>query len=131
MYKFLFFYFFISSFRAYKLNNTPLFSNNFYKLTFKPNDMLDILTSIKEYTIITDNDNDVLLYNNFTSLHNNVYFVNVNNLLDKKDMLSYLNEKYSNIDTGENLWLFYRGFMLGSRDTIIRCINKYNQSYTF
>jgi hypothetical protein len=133
MYKYLLGFFFIYifntyPFHAYKLNNTPLFSNNLHKLLFKANDMLDILTSIKEYTIITDNENDKHLYDILNGLHKNVYFINLNNLLDKDNILSYLKERYNNIDTGENLWIFYRGFMLGSRESINQIIKKNNNT---
>jgi hypothetical protein len=92
----------------------------------KPNDMINLLTSIREYTIITEGDKnknleELMLINNM-----NVYYANVNNLLNKDEVLSYLKTKYSHLDSGENLWIFYKGFILGSRDVIYGIIKKHN-----
>ena len=126
-YKLFIFAFFFNLVFSFKSNNTPLFTNSISKLTMKPNDMINLLTSIKEYTIITEgNDNknleELMLNNNM-----NVYYADVNNLLNKDEVLSYLKTKYCNLESGENLWIFYKGFILGSRDVVYGIVKKHNK----
>ena len=107
-------------------NNTPLHIKNFYNLSMKPKDMLDVLTSIREYTIITDNDNNRELSDLLNNINKNSYFININNLIDKENIIEYLKNKYSHLDSGENLWIFYKGFILGSREVIYDIVKKKN-----
>jgi hypothetical protein len=95
-------------------------------MSMTPKNMLDVLTSIKEYTIITDNDENKKLVDLLNNINKNVYYINTNNLLDKENIIKYLKEKYSHLETGENLWIFYRGFILGSRNEIYNIIDKTN-----
>ena len=105
----------------FKNNNTPLFTNSISKLTMKPNDMINLLTSIKEYTIITDGTTNKNLEELMLKNDMNVYYADVNNLLNKDEVLSYLKTKYSHLESSENLCIFYQGFILGLRD-VIYCI---------
>jgi hypothetical protein len=121
--------FYISSFilygiSAYINNNMPLYNKNLFSMKMNPKNMLDILTSIKEYTIITDNEVNKELVDLLNSINKNAYFVNTNNLLDKDNIISYLKDNYSHLDSGENLWIFYRGYILGSREVIYDTVNK-------
>jgi hypothetical protein len=123
-YKFIPFLFILNIVFSYKNNNTPLYSKNFFSIQMSPKNMLDVLTSIKEYTIITDNETNKELVDLLNTVNKNAYFVNTNNLLDKDSMIQYLKEKYSHLDSGENLWIFYKGFILGSREVIYDVISK-------
>jgi hypothetical protein len=109
---------------AYKYNNTPLYNKSLFSMSMNPKNMLDILISIREYTIITDNENDKELVELLNSVNKNTYFININNLLDKENILNVLKEKYSHLDSGENLWIFYKGFILGSREVIYDIVKK-------
>jgi len=109
---------------CFKNNNTPLFNNGISKLTMKPNDMINLLTSIKEYTIITEGENNKSLEELMLNNNMNVYYADVNNLLNKDEILSYLKLKYSHLESGENLWIFYKGFILGSRDVVYGMVEK-------
>ena len=123
LYNIIIFTLFFNYIVCFKNNNAPLFDNAIYKLNMKPNDMINVITSIKEYTIITDNNNNKNLEELMIKNDMNVYYININNLLDKDDILSYLKTKYSHLDSGENLWIFYKGFILGSRDVIFSIVN--------
>jgi len=120
------FLFILSTINSYKCNNTPLYNKNLFTMSMTPKNMLDVLTSIKEYTIITDNDENKKLVDLLNNINKNVYYINTNNLLDKENIIKYLKEKYSHLETGENLWIFYRGFILGSRNEIYNIIDKTN-----
>jgi hypothetical protein len=112
---------------VYSFKNKLLPLNNEYlnnKHLMKPNDMINYLTSFKDYTIITTDDNcksieDLMIKNDMK-----VYYVNLNNLLDKNEILDILINKYNNFDSSENLWIFYRGFFIGSRYDIYKIIKK-------
>jgi len=125
-YKLFILYIFFSVIYGFKNNNTPLFTNSINKLTMQPNDMINLLTSIKEYTIITEGDKNKNLEELMLNNKMNVYYADLNNLLNKNEILSYLKSKYSHLESGENLWIFYKGFILGSRDVIYGIINKKN-----
>ena len=125
-YKLFIFAFFLNlvSCFSFKNNNTPLFTNSISKLTMKPNDMINLLISIKEYTIITEGTTNKNLEELMLKNDMNVYYADVNNLLNKDEVLSYLKTKYSHLESGENLWIFYQGFILGSRDVVYGIIKK-------
>jgi hypothetical protein len=54
----------------------------------------------------------------------NVYYLNLDNLLDTNDILTFLRKKYNNYDSGEDLWVFHKGFFIGSYNDIIQIIDK-------
>jgi len=64
----------------------------------KPEDMVQYVSSFKDYTIISDNDKnkDLELF----MLKNNLqtYYFSLNNLLNKKEVLDYLLKKYKKTD---------------------------------
>jgi hypothetical protein len=124
LYKFIIFFFFINLTFGFKPNNTPLFNNGINKLSLNPSNMIDLLISIKEYTIITDNDSNKDLEELMARNNLNVYYINLNNLLDKNDILSYLKQNYNNLESAENLWIFYKGYIIGSRNEINNIILK-------
>lgn len=87
-------------------------------LLLKPNNMIDYLTSIKDYTIITVGEANRELENKLGEKEYKVYYVNLENILQYNDILEYLKIKYKNYNSGEDLWIFYKGFFLGSREDI-------------
>jgi Flp pilus assembly CpaF family ATPase len=102
------------------LNNNLLNKN----LLMKPNDMIDYLTSIKDYTIITINEKNKDLHEDMINNDMNVYYVNLNNIFDKDKVLDILVKKYKHLSSGEYLWVFYKGYYIGSRDDIYKIISK-------
>ena len=54
----------------------------------------------------------------------NVYYIDLNNIFDKNEVLDILKTKYSDLDGNENLWIFYRGFYFGSNESAYKMINK-------
>lgn len=104
--------------------NFKFYNNNKidYLNMMKPNDMISYLTSIKDYTIITvgDDNKDIeeLMYKN----NMKVYYVNLDNIFDKIEIIEILKKNYKNINSSEYLWVFYRGFFMGSREDINKII---------
>jgi hypothetical protein len=112
----------------YSFKNNLLFVNNKFKkkLFMKPHDMIDYLTSIKDYTIITVDDKNKVLQDQMINNDMNVYYVNLNNIMDKNEILNILINKYKHLDTGENLWIFHKGYFFGSREDVYKIISKKN-----
>ena len=103
----------------------------FYLNMMKPTDMLNYLTSIKDYTIITVGDKnrniEELMYKN----NMNVYYVNLNNIFDKNEIITILETKYKYFDNNEYLWFFYRGIFAGTREDIYKLIENKKRNNLF
>lgn len=125
LYSFLFLLF---SNQIYSFQNKlflPTLNHNL-RLFMSPEQMINYLTSFREYTIITVDNNyknleDIMIENKM-----NVYYVDLNNLLDKKDVLTYLKKEFNNYDSAEDLWIFNKGFFIGTYNDVINIINKKN-----
>lgn len=86
--------------------------------------MIDYLVSLKEYTIITDTDKYKHLQEKMIDCGLNVYYVNLNNVYDKNEIIKLLKLKFNNFDSSENIWFFHKGFLFGSSDDIYKIIEK-------
>jgi hypothetical protein len=100
---------------SFKKINIPSPLTHINKINMSPRNMLDILTSLEEYTIITDGEKNKDLYELMQKNKMNVYYIDINNLLEKKELLNYLKTKYSYLDNSDDLWIFSKGFLYGSR----------------
>jgi len=116
--------FLLFSIKIYSFQNKKIIPDlNYIKtLSMKSNYMIDYLTSIKDYTIITYSDSNKELEELMISNDFKVYYVNINNLLDKDEILDTLKKSHNNLETGENLWVFHKGFFFGSRNDIYKLI---------
>ena len=123
---------FIQNTKRYNLlsikNNINNINNNLNykisKLNMKPYDMVNYLTSIEDYTIIAVGDDNMKI-KYFMETHNlKVYYANINNLLDTTSIFNYLKEKYKNKYNGEYVWIFHRGFYIGSGEDVYDMINR-------
>ena len=103
----------------------PTYNHNL-ELFMSPDQIISHFTSFREYTIIAKNDDYKKLEYKMSDHKMNVYYLNLNNLLDTNDILSFLRKKYNNYDTGEDLWIFHKGFFIGSYNDIIQIIDKKN-----
>lgn len=98
-----------------------------YKKTYlnlSPYDQVNYLTSMRDYTIITIGNSSKKLEDHMNENGLNVYYANLDNMLDKEDILKYLIKEYKNYDSGGYLWIFHRGFFIGSRNDIDDIIKK-------
>jgi hypothetical protein len=100
-------------------------------LSMQSNAMINYLTSIRDYTIITDTDKNKELEELMTENNFKVYYVNINNLLNKNDILETLKKEHNNLETGENLWIFHKGFFLGSRSDVYKLIKNKKNDFLF
>jgi len=53
--------------------------------------------------------------------------MDLNNLLDKNDLIYYLVKKYNTKNSGENVWVFKKEFLIGSREDALKLISKENK----
>lgn len=113
---------------TYGFKNNLLFGNNKLNkhLFMKPPDMINYLTSIKDYTIITVGEKHKNLEEMMIINDMKVYYVNLNNILDKNEILDILINKYRYLDSDEKLWIFHRGSFIGSKEDVYQIINKKN-----
>jgi hypothetical protein len=116
--------FLLFSIKIYSFQHKKILPDlNYIKsLSMKSNVMIDYLTSIKDYTIITDSDSNKELEEFMIENDLKVYYVNINNLLDKDEILDTLKKNHNNLETAENLWVFHKGFFFGSRNDIYNLI---------
>ena len=92
-------------------------------------EMINYLTSIEDYTIITIGDKnryiqDLMIMNNMK-----VYYANINNLLDNVNLKKYLKTRYNYINCeneNENAWIFHRGEYVASRNDFMNFIKEKN-----
>lgn len=101
--------------------NKPIINLNTH-LYMNPKELVTYLTSIRDYTIITDTYKNKNIEDSFMWYNMDIYYVNVNNLINKNDILDYLKKEYKDIDITENLWIFHKGYYLGSRSVIQKII---------
>jgi len=90
------------------------------------NDMINYLISIKDYTVITKGEKNRNLELLLNEKNIEVYYVNIENLLDSREILEFLQKKYRNIHGIEYTWIFYKGHFFGSIEDIYSKINKKN-----
>ena len=122
-YCFLFLFFFNNTYSFQNKIFLPTLNINF-KSFMTPNEMISYLTTFREYTIITVGNDYKKLEEIMINKKINVYYVDLNNIFDKKDILSFLRDKYNNYDSAEDLWIFHKGFFIGSYNDIIKIIDK-------
>ena len=119
--------FLLFSNNVYSFKNKLFLPNFDLKLNMKPHDMITYLTTFRDYTIVTIGNDYKNLEELMTNNKMNVYYADLNNLMDSYDILDYLRKKYNNFDTAQDLWIFHKGFFIGSSDDIIHLINKKNK----
>ena len=126
LYKFYFLLFLLFTNNILSFKNKILIQplNYNLKLNMNPNDLINYLTSIKDYTIITVGDKSKNLENLMINKNLKVYYVDLNNLLNKDEILIFLKEKYNTLEISDDLWIFYQGFYIGSGEDIYNFINK-------
>ena len=126
LYKFYFLLFLLFTNNILSFKNKILIPilNHDLKTNMKPNDLINYLTSIKDYTIITIGDKSKNLENLMINKNLKVYYVDLNNLLNKDELLIFLKEKYNTFEVSDDLWIFYQGFYIGCGEDIHSLINK-------
>lgn len=100
------------------------------KVSFKnPQSVISYLSSLNDYTIISVGDK----YQDLEDIMNNsgmkTYFANLEGMTDlecKQLTCNYIRYKYKNVETGEDLWFFHKGFFIGSRNEIYNFIKRRN-----
>jgi len=127
-YIFIFYYslLFLTGINSFK-NNLLLTNNKLNKHLFmKPQDTINYLTSLRDYTIITVGNKNKILEEMMIINDMKVYYADLNNIIDKNEILDILTNKYKHLDSGENLWIFHKGYFFGSREDVYKIISKKN-----
>lgn len=101
----------------------PIIKNDI-GLYMKPKELINYFTSFRDYTIITVGDENKKIYDLFESEKINIYYMNLDNIFDKNDVLCALRENYKNVESGSDFWLFYKGYYIGGKEVVMKIINK-------
>lgn len=127
MYNFQFFYFLLYIVCIYSFTNKLLFrSNNLSNkyLLMDSHKTLEYITSIKEYTIITVGEKHKYLQEEMNNNNMNTYYINLNNIFDKNELLDILKERYKYFDNSEQLWIFHKNYLIGSKEDVYKIFKK-------
>ena len=125
-YRFLFFIFFNYFICNQGFINKKILPNIHTNIHMKPVDIIKYITSFRDYTIVTNSEDYKDLYYFLKSKDLNIYYANINNMLEKEEILKILQKNYKNFETSANLWIFYKGYFIGSNEIIEKLKKKYN-----
>jgi len=101
----------------------PIIKNDI-GLFMKPRELINYFTSFRDYTIITVGDENKNIYNLFENEKINIYYMNLDNIFDKNEILYTLRNDHKNIESGADFWLFYQGHYIGGKEVVTKIINK-------
>ena len=118
LYKFIFYIFLLFKNNTYGFSKKQLIYNINKLILTNPNDMINYLTSIKDYTIITKGEKNKNLELLLNEKNIQVNYVNIENLINSKEVFDFLQKKYKNIHSIEYTWIFYKGHFFGSIEDI-------------
>ena len=82
--------------------------------------MIDYLVSIKDYTIICNDDKYKVLEQKMIDNDMKVYYVNLNNIFNKNEIIDILEKKYWYLDNKKKLWIFYNGQFIDFENKIYK-----------
>jgi len=123
IYIFFFFVFFenVLSFRNKLI--IPIIKNDI-GLYMKPREIINYVTSFRDYTIITVGNENKKIFDLFENEKINIYYMNLDNIFDKNYVLYELRDDYKNVESGSDFWLFYKGHYIGGKEVVMKIINK-------
>jgi len=122
----------INCFKSFKINGIQsracerlrLYNNKNFDIFSDKGQLIRYITSFRNYTIISEGDLGKELLAKMEKKKYNTYYMDLNNLLDKNDLIYYLVKKYNINNSGENVWVFKKEFLIGSGEDALNLINK-------
>lgn len=108
----------ICSFTSKLLIRSNSLSNKY--LSMNSHETLEYITSIKEYTIIAVGDKHKYLQEEMINNNMNTYYINLNNIFDKNELLDILKERYKYFDNSKQLWIFHKNYLIGSKEDVYK-----------
>lgn len=122
--------YYIKHFNKYPNNRVNLLKhsaspeNKHFDIFTNKEQLLRYITSFRDFTIITDGDKAKDLFAKMEKNKYDTYYMDLNNLVDKNDIIYYLVKKYNTNNSGENIWVFRREFLIGSGEDALKLISK-------
>ena len=98
--------------------------NKYFDIFTNKEQLIRYITSFRDFTIITDGDKAKDLFAKMEKEKYNTYYMDLNNLVDKNDIIYYLVKKYNTNNSGANIWVFKREFLIGSGEDALKLISK-------
>jgi hypothetical protein len=112
----------ISEFSSKSDNTIPV---NYYDIFNDKEQFIRYATSFRKYTIISIDNNGKDLFNTMINKKFDTYYMDLNNIIEKDNTLSYLIKNYKSYNSGEKLWVFRGDFFVGSREDMLYIIEKH------
>ena len=122
--------YYIKYFKQYPNNRVNLLKkyavpeNKHFDIFTNKEQLIRYITSFRDFTIITDGDKAKDLFAKMEKNKYDTYYMDLNNLVDKNDIIYYLVKKYNTNNSGENIWVFRREFLIGSGEDALKLISK-------
>ena len=111
-----------NKFRKTSILNSILNQNELRSL-----EMFKYFISLRDYTIITTGNRNRYIEDIMNINNMNVYYVNIDNLIDNVNFKNFLKNKYNYINSSnesDNVWIFYRGDYVASKNDFMNLIQK-------
>jgi hypothetical protein len=111
-----------NKFRKTSILNSILNQNELRSL-----EMFKYFISLRDYTIITTGNRNRYIEDIMNINNMNVYYVNIDNLIDNVNFKNFLKNKYNYINysnESDNVWIFYRGDYVASKNDFMNLIQK-------
>jgi hypothetical protein len=89
--------------------------------------MFKYFISLRDYTIITTGNRNRYIEDIMNINNMNVYYVNIDNLIDNVNFKNFLKNKYNYVNSSnesDNVWIFYRGDYVASKNDFMNLIQK-------
>jgi len=112
------------NYRVNLLKYSATSENKHFDIFTNKEQLLRYITSFRDFTIITDGDKAKDLFAKMEKNKFDTYYMDLNNLVDKNDIIYYLVKKYNTNNSGENIWVFKREFLIGSGEDALKLISK-------
>jgi hypothetical protein len=110
--------------RHKSLIKSSLYDNKHFDIFTNKEQLIRYITSFRNFTIISEGELAKDLFFEMDEKKYDTYYMDLNNLLDKNDLIYYLVKKYNTKNSGENVWVFKKEFLIGSREDALKLINK-------
>jgi hypothetical protein len=109
---------------ACKRVQSSLYDNKHFDIFTNKEQLIRYITSFRNFTIISEGELGKDLFAQMNEKKYDTYYMDLNNLLDKNDIIYYLVKKYNTKNSGENVWVFKKEFLIGSREDALKLISK-------
>lgn len=110
-----------------KFRKTSILNSILNQNELRSFEMFKYFISLRDYTIITTGNRNRYIEDIMNINNMNVYYVNIDNLIDNVNFKNFLKNKYNYVNSSnesDNVWIFYRGDYVASKNDFMNLIQK-------